>query len=137
MIRALILLVALMPALSGCSISADTTAAEQAVSKFHEQLDASRFNEIYEGSSEDLKKASSRQDMVALLEAVHRRLGATKSSKEQTWHVNFHTSGDFVTLKYKTAYANGDMDEEFIYRMQDKTPLLAGYQFKSSAPATK
>jgi hypothetical protein len=137
MIRILILLAVLMSALSGCSISADTAAAERAVSKFHEQLDASRFNEIYEGSSEDLRKATTHQDMVALLEDVHRKLGPTKSSKEQTWHVNFHTSGDFVTLKYKTAYANGDMDEEFIYRMRDKTPLLAGYHFKSSAPVNK
>lgn len=137
MIRALVLLAILAPAFSGCSMSADTYAAEQAVTRFHEQLDASRFAEIYEASSADLKKVSTEQNMVAVLEDVHRKLGTTKSSKQQTWHVDFRTTGDMVTLKYKTIYAQGDVDEEFVFRMHGNTPLLAGYHFNSSAPATK
>ena len=137
MIRALIFLAILISAVSGCSVSSDTTAAEQAVSKFHEQLDAGRFDEIYAGSSADLKKITSQQIMAALLADLHRRLGTTKSSKEQTWHVNFNSSGNLVTLKYKTVYAASEVDEEFAYRMQDNVPSLAGYHFDISAPVAK
>src|SRR5437773_3749093 len=106
--RTLILLATVVLTMSGCSMSADTAAAEQAVPKFHELLDSGRFVEIYEGSAEDLKKVSTQQDFVALLEAVHRKLGNTKSSERQSWNVNYHTSGAFVTLTYKTLYAEGE-----------------------------
>jgi hypothetical protein len=119
--------------LAGCSMSADTKLAEKAVPRFHEMLDAGQFEAIYEAASEDLRKATRQDSFVALLEAIHRKLGATKSSAERTWNVNYHTSGTFVTLEYSTAYAEGDAAEQFVYRLQDGKALLAGYHINSNA----
>jgi hypothetical protein len=83
MTRTALLFAALACALLGCSGSADTAAAEQAVSSFHELLNAGRFAEIYGLSSDELKKASAQSDFVALLDAVHRKLGNTKSAVDQ------------------------------------------------------
>lgn len=127
------LIIAVATALAGCSMSADTKLAEQAVPRFHEMLDAGQFEAIYTASAEDLKKAATRENFVALLEAVHRKLGATKSSNQQGWNVNYHTSGTFVTLNYSTAYAEGEAAEQFVYRLQDKKALLAGYHINSNA----
>jgi hypothetical protein len=133
MTRTLILVLGFLLVLSGCSASADTAAAEQAVPQFHRSLDAGRFAEIYEQSSDDLKKVASKQDFLSLLEAVHRKLGNTKSSEKQAWNINYHTSGTFVTLVYKTAYAEGEASEKFVFRMHGSAATLAGYHINSNA----
>jgi opacity protein-like surface antigen len=126
-------LAACLSVLLGCSMSADTAAAEQAVPKFHALLDERRFDEIYEASSDELKKASTRENFVALLQAVNRKLGSTKSSEKQGWKVNYHTSGTFVFLNYKTMYTEGEAAEQFVYKMKDGTATLAGYHINSNA----
>jgi len=133
MIRTLIFVAGLLLIMTSCSMSGDTAAAEQAVSKFHELLDAGRFVELYEGSASELKRATPQKDFVALREAAHRKLGNTKSSEKRNWNVNYHTSGTFVTLTYKTVYAEGEASEQFVFRMQDKAATLLRYNINSNA----
>jgi hypothetical protein len=129
--------VALAVALTNCSAPADTVSAERAVVKFHELLDASRFTEIFEQSSDDLKQASPQSDFVALLETVHRKLGNTKSAVDQAWNVNYHTSGTFITLTYKTVYSQGEAAEQFLFRMRGDSAALAGYHISANALVVK
>jgi hypothetical protein len=135
MTRIFFLLVAVT--LSGCSESADTALAERSVARFHEFLDAGRFTEIFEQSSDDLKKASTQSEFVALLEAVHRKLGNTKSAVDQAWNVNHHTSGTFITLTYKTVYREGEAAEQFVFRMQGDSAALVGYHVNANALVVK
>jgi opacity protein-like surface antigen len=131
--RSLVGLVALVAVLCGCSMSADTTVAEQAVPKFHEQLDAGQFDAIYDESADELKKATTQQDFVVLLAAIHRKLGNTKASDKTGWTVNYQTSGSFVTLGYKTTFDGGSAQEQFVFRLQDKAAVLVGYHINSTA----
>jgi hypothetical protein len=124
---------ALALALAGCTMSADTKVAEDAVPKFHEMLDAGQFDAIYDGASDEFKRAATKQDFVALLAAVHRKLGASRSSSEKGWNVNYHTSGSFVTLNYATTYAQGEAHEQFVYRLESGQALLVGYNINSNA----
>jgi hypothetical protein len=119
--------------LLGCSMSADTAVAEKQVQTFHQLFDAGEFADIYDRSADELRKATSKREFVALLEAVHRKLGHTKSSDKVGWNVNYQTSGEFVSLNYKTAYENGDANEQFVFLMHDQTALLAGYVVNSTA----
>jgi hypothetical protein len=137
MTRTFLLLVALAVTLLGCARSADTAAAEQAVLNFHELLNAGRFTEIYELSSDELKKASTQSDFVALLDVVHRKLGNTKSAVDQAWNVNYHTSGTFITLTYKTVYSEGGAAEQFVFRMQGDSATLVGYHINANALVVK
>ena len=124
-------------AMFSCASQADrtaaTAAAEQAVAKFHQQLDGGRFAEIYAGSSADLKQSSSQQDFVAGLEAVHRKLGTLKSTKEQMGDFSVGTPGTMVTLNYITTYSEGDANERFVFRIQDNAASLSGYFINSKA----
>ncbi len=86
-------------AVAGCSMGDEADLAAQAVSTFHQMLDAGQFDAIYAASADELKKAASQKDFVALLEAVHRKLGNTKSSSEKTWNVNYQTSGRFAAAR--------------------------------------
>src|SRR5579863_1299541 len=137
MTRTALLLAVLACTLLGCSGSADTAAAEQAVSSFHELLDAGRFAEIYERSSEELRKESTQSGFVALLDAVHHKLGNTRSAVNQAWNVNYHVSGTFITLTYKTVYSEGDAAEQFVFRMEGHSPALAGYHIRANALVVK
>jgi hypothetical protein len=132
---ALIVLVAWC--IGGCSMSADTALAEKQVPQFHALLDEGRTAEIYAQASEDLKNAASEADFVALLDAVHRKLGTVQKSERQTWNVNYHTSGTFATLVYKTQYAGGEAAETFVYRIENDTALLVDYHINSNALITK
>jgi hypothetical protein len=124
---------ALALAMAGCTMSADTKLAEDAVPKFHEMLDAGQFDEIYAGAGDELKHVATKQDFVALLAAVHRKLGASKTSTEKGWHVNIHTSGTIVTLNYATTYAQGEAGEQFVYKLDGGQALLVGYNINSNA----
>jgi hypothetical protein len=118
---------------AACTISADTTLAERAVDAFHEMLNAGQFDAIYAASADDMKKAARREEFVALLEAVHRKLGVTKSWSKKGWNVSYNTSGTFMTLAYSTIYDGGDAAEQFVYRLADGKALLAGYHINSAA----
>jgi hypothetical protein len=127
------LAVLLLLGLAGCSMSADTSLADAAVPQFHQMLDAGRFVEIYAAAAQDLKQIVSQQDMVALLEGIHRKLGDTRSAKRASWNVNYQTTGVYVTLVYTTQFAAGAATEQFVYHLQDHKALLAGYHINSNA----
>jgi len=131
----LVMLVAITA--GACSMSADTSLAEKQVPQFHALLDEGRTAEIYAQASEDLKKVATETDFVALLDAVHRKLGPVQKAERQTWSINYHTSGTFATLVYRIQYAGGEATETFVYRIRDGAGLLAGYHINSNALITK
>lgn len=134
--RHAILAVALGLVAQGCS-SFDTSAAEAEVAKFHAALGEARFADIYATAADELKAKASEQQFTELLDAVNRKLGKVKAAQRSGWKVNYSTSGNFVTLVYKTSYEQGEADEEFVYRMQKTEPRLAGYHINSNALITK
>ena len=133
MMRTLVFLLVLACAMSGCSMSANTATAEQGVAMFHSQLDAGQFAQMYQASSDGLKKITGEQEFVAFLEGVHGKLGATKSATQKDWKVNYLTRGTFVTLHYKTSYANGEADEEFVFLVDGQKASLEGYHMNTTS----
>jgi|GEM_PF-1690202 len=126
-------LVGLAMLLAGCSMSGDTAIAERAVPQFHASFDAGQFEAIYAAAAEDLKRQATKDEFIARLESIRRQLGATKSSTQQGWTVNYNGSGTFVTLNYATIYEQGEADEHFAFRVEGDKALLAGYRVDSRA----
>jgi hypothetical protein len=123
--------------LSACSNSADMEVAKQAVRDFHDQLDAGQFQALYNQSSDDLKKMASEKEFIALLDAVHRKLGVTKSFELKERSVMYEVSGATMTLNYETVYAEGNAQESFVYRLKDDKAILYGYHINSNTLITK
>ena len=123
--------------LQACSSPEDTNKAEAAVVQFHALLDAGETRAIYSNASADLKKVSAEPEFVALLDAIHRKLGSSKTSERTGLMVNRGTSGTFLTLTQKTKYTEGDAVETFTYRISDDGATLAGYHVSSNALITK
>jgi len=131
------LLVVLALFMAGCSMSGDTKIAQAAVVKFHEMLDGEQFDAIYESAAQDLKNVTTKEKFVALLQAVHKKLGNTRASDVKGWNVNYNTSGSFATLTYQTFYTDGEANEQFTFRLLDDKALLAGYHVESDVFVTK
>ena len=77
--------------LSACNPAADTKAAESEVTAFHQAMEAGRYAEIYDSSSNDMKSAITRDDFIKLLTALHNKLGPFQSGSTTNWNDNSTT----------------------------------------------
>jgi Protein of unknown function (DUF4019) len=132
-VRAFVLSMMAACLLMSCSWRADTHLAEEGVEKFHQQLDAAEYAKVYDAGSKELRDSMARTDFIALLSAVHRKLGQIKSAERQGMAFNAGTSGTHVTLTYHTVFERGGGMEQFIFRMEDDRAVLAGYKIDSNA----
>ncbi len=119
--------------LAGCSSAKNEEAAEAEVPLFHQALDAGHFGELFDAAGDDIQKSGKREDFVAFLAAVHRKLGNVKTSTKTGWQVNMDLKGELVTLIYKTEFAEGKGVETFAYRFRDDKPILVGYHINAPA----
>jgi hypothetical protein len=122
---------------SGCAGQKGKAAAEKAVGEFHTKLDAGDFAGIYAATHPDFKKASSEKDFVAILDAVHRKLGTVRSSEQVSWRMKQFNLDTNAQLTYKTTFSDGEGIEQFNYRVDDKSAVLVGYNINSSALVIK
>jgi hypothetical protein len=124
-------------AVSGCGAMKGKEAADKAVKLFHEQLDKGDFNNIYAATHADFKAAATEKDFVAMLEAVHRKLGPIQRSDAAGWNINSHNFKTTVVLTYKTTFAEGEAVETFTYRIEGDKAVLLGYNISSQVLITK
>ena len=130
------LLVTVIATALGCSASKAKQLSEQGVAKFHAQLDAEQYHDIYTQASTEFQKSDSESAFTEFLSAVHRKLGRVQNSEEQTFFINFGASGTTVTLTQKTTFANGPATEEFVWRVGEQ-PVLVKYRIDSRVLITK
>jgi len=122
---------------NSCGAVKGREAADKAVALFHQQLDRGEFKPIYDATHSDFKGATSEKDFIALLDAVHRKLGLVQSSERDGWTVNAANFKVNVSLRYKTKFAEGDAFETFTYRVEGEKALLLGYNINSQTLITK
>jgi hypothetical protein len=127
----ILILATISLAVGSCSTKEDLAAAEREVEKFHQAYNAGRFDEIYDKTTDELKKNASPEDFVAMLETIQRKLGKMTETKRENWTVNFTTGGSTVKLSYETSFALGKGTETFNYQISGKKALLVGYNVTS------
>jgi hypothetical protein len=123
--------------IAACSAKQDMAVAEKGIDVFRQKLAEGKFVELYAEASDELKKASSEQDFVRLLETVNNKLGPTVKSTETNWNVNLTTGGTFVTIAKATKFQHGVGDETFVYRIIEKKAYLVAYHINSNDLLTK
>src|SRR5258708_8789445 len=89
-------------AVAGCGGKQDIANAETAVTQFHAQLNAGNFEQIYADSHLSMKKTTTKEKFVALLDAFHRKLTSLKNANGQSFFINLSTSGMFLRLTNAT-----------------------------------
>lgn len=117
---------------SACSLTKGKGIAEAAVVRFHDQFNAAQYHQIYEQADEGFKKSVSEDEFVALLEAVHRKLGTVKNAHSSGWGVNATPAGTMATLTYDTDFSEGKGNEQFVFHITgDKAGL---YHYNVNSP---
>ena len=116
---------------ASCSPGEAIPNATRQIERFHAQVDAGQYRQIYVDSDQRLKDAASEQDMLGLLGAVHTKLGKFQTGKQIGWNVNFGTGGKVTTLTLESQYERGKATETFLYS-GDEPPKLIGYNINSN-----
>ena len=139
--RAVLALAILATALTACGGFLAKGDAEAAVTKFHQQLDAGSFDEMYEQADSLFKDASTRDQFLSMMRTVRFKLGAVVTteqtefySREQVGNIN---PGSYVSMTYKTVFASGSAVEKFNYRVSTGHVSLVGYNIDNVQLTTK
>jgi hypothetical protein len=123
--------------IAGCGAPKDLANTDLAVSKFHAQLDAGSFQQIYDDSGDAMKNAAPEKRFIDFLSAVHRKLGFVKSASRRGFHINWRTSGKTVTVSYATRFDQDIAEEQFVFHVSGDDAQLIGYHINSDALVTK
>jgi len=125
---------------SACTGFAAKVEAETGVASFHTMLDAERYAEIYGGTDELFKGATAEAQFTEILQAVHRKLGVVVSTAQTSFYSRDQAgtnAGSYISLIYKTEFAQGPATESFNWRVVDGKVHLAGYNIQSSILITR
>lgn len=133
----IVLLILVVTLQLSCGVKKGKESAEKAVEKFHSQLNAGQYHEIYTESDEGFRKGITEENTVALFDAVRRKLGTVQRANSSGWHVNTNPGGTFVTLGYDVEFTEGKAVEQFVYRVSDGKALLYNYNINSPLLITK
>jgi hypothetical protein len=135
--RYLILLTVAVALQLACGVKKGKENAERAVEKFHSQLNAGQFQQIYAESDEAFRKVVTEEQAIQLFGAVRSKLGTVQQAKLSGWHVNATTGGTAVTLSYEVEFSEGKGTEQFVYHVSGDKALLFNYNVNSPLLITK
>ncbi len=119
---------------AGCSFG-DFTAGrgegEKGVTSFHALLNDGRFDEIYDGASDEFRGATARKRFAELLGAVQRKLGKVTGTENKGWRVNSRNLQTYVELAQATRFDRGEAQESFVFVVRGGKATLIGYNIQS------
>jgi hypothetical protein len=107
------------------------------VARFHQQLDSQNYVTVYAQADQKFRDATKQDDFVALMTAVHSKLGQVGSTTRKSYFVNYNTSGSQIRVNYATKFGEGDAEEEFVWSKNGDNLALLGYHINSVALITK
>jgi hypothetical protein len=131
------LIVTLFMFIACASLTKGKGAAESAVNRFHQQLNAEKYGEIYAQADDKFRGVVKEADSNALFEAIHRKLGNVKNAALSNWRVNATTGGTFVSLAYDTEFTEGRGMERFDFLVSGERASLINYNINSPLLITK
>jgi len=120
-----------------CGAQKDLAAADTAVARFHQQLDSQDYVTLYVQADQKFRDATKQDDFVALMTAVHKKLGRVGNVARKGFFVNYNTSGSQIRVNYTTKFGDGDAEEQVVGSKKGDNLALLGYHINSNALITK
>ena len=109
---------------------------EPVVARFHSKLNAGEYEQIYSEADEGFRQSGSKEDVIKLFSAIHRKLGDAGATTFGSMNVNATLTGTFITTQYNTAFTGGTATETFVWLRDGGSVKLHGYNINSSALIT-
>ena len=105
--------------------------SNRAVWRFHAHLNSGEFEAICNEADEVLAQGENREELLDVLQAVHRKLGDAGEEKFVNLHVDVTTNGTFILSQYATTFDQGKATETFTWRKSGRTLKLYSYHVES------
>jgi hypothetical protein len=126
------LIVGLFLFISGCGgLTKGKPAAEAAISRFHQQMNEGRFEEIWNEAHEKFRGAGSKEKYLEFMSAIERKLGKVQSSKNAGWKINTLNFTTTVLMNQNTTFEKGSGTETFTFEIEGENAFLVGYNIQS------
>jgi hypothetical protein len=103
------------------------------VQRFHRQLNADDYVDICDEADEAFAQSKQHDQLIRLLDSVHRKLGKAVTVQQLNINVNATLGGTFLTARYTTKFEQADAVETFTWRKSGSTWKLYGYNVQSEA----
>jgi len=123
--------IAAVAMLSGCGLQEQFKDADREVARFHAALDAGNYDAIWAMTGPKFRAATKQAEFQKVLDAVHRKLGKVRSTKQTGWNANAGTSGRTLVVTMATTFERGSGTETFTYAKDADQLTLAGYDIQS------
>jgi hypothetical protein len=117
----------------GSGMSAGARLSDDAVRRFHSQLDSGAYDDIVRESDEAFQNSGSREELLKFLAGVHSKLGTSRDFNRANIFVNASTNGTFIKVTYQTTFEQGRAVEAFTWRQAGSGLKLVGYHVESKA----
>ena len=135
-----VILVWLMLALAGCKASVRRSGipagAQTALQEAIEDIDAGRYDKLYQEASDEWRSQSSLEDSKATLQTLRNKLGLARTRTQETAREEQTSTapvaGHSVTVIYQTTFDRGEAIETFTLVEHGGTWQLAKYYVSSS-----
>ncbi len=106
--------------------------AAAAAEHFHEQLNRTEYNSIYEEASEDFRRSGTREDFGKVLETVHQKMGVAGKMRPLGFHLHWQSGRTLADADFNTKFTQGQAQETFVWIMQQNQLQLYSYHIDSS-----
>ncbi|MFI4933299.1 MAG: hypothetical protein ACHP7N_01660 [Caulobacterales bacterium] len=117
---------------SGCSAAGDSKQADEANSRFYQQVAAKQYAAVYQDAAPEFQNAMTSATYLGLMQRIDRKLGACGPPvKAFDWHANATTDGFFQSQGYTRTCANGQLGETVTMVVRNGHAKLAGYYARS------
>lgn len=118
-------------AVEGCHVNAgyrveDQKAAEKAIAEFHARVNSGDFEKIYAEADDAMKRAGSKDQLIAAMGETRNKLGAFQSVMDSKINVIIGAPVQ-VRAAYNSHFQKGDATELFTFVKRDNSLRLAFY----------
>ncbi len=122
----------------GSGMIAGARLSDDAVRRFHSQLDSGAYDEVLRESDWAFQNSESREELLKVLAGVHSKLGVSRGSTRTNILVNVSTNGTSIKVTYQSTFKQGNATETFTWRKTAGGGLsLFGYNVQSNVFISK
>jgi hypothetical protein len=115
----------------GKSTYRDYQIASAAADRFHQQLNAGDYDQIYENATEEFRRSGKREDLNHLFDNIRNKMGRAGRPSAIGFHVNWRNGVLWVDQAFNTQFEKGKAQEYFVWKIQQDQPHLYNYRIDS------
>ncbi|MCB2066304.1 MAG: DUF3887 domain-containing protein [Erythrobacter sp.] len=120
--------------LAACNPMAQMSDADSEIAEFHENFNASNWDAIWNGASDDFRASLTRQEFDAFMDRMRASVGEYQDGSQAGFNVNTNNGVTTTEITLDTTYENGTADEVFTFVGSGEQMQLLNWNIDSTAP---